>query len=183
MVRCDEFYRKWDKCGNFCEKHPDTAEKIDRYLDQINEIEEIIATECKADSESAPMVADILSERACRPLIRENDKEIRIEAVKQIVKLNQEKKSAGKPAQVTGKEVSGILAKLHGNPVDEDAMLPQTASSEQLHAKALDEINKLLGMEFMCPECGKPSRPSLAWECCQTVVHAIPEYKRRLYDV
>lgn len=31
-MRCDDFYAKWKRCGNFCEKNPSTAARIEAYL-------------------------------------------------------------------------------------------------------------------------------------------------------
>lgn len=81
MVRCDEFYEKWEKCGNFCEKHPQTAQEINKYLDFIREIEnrEDIEPEVKS------AMAD-LPERAVRPLIREKDPEIKENVIQSVRK-------------------------------------------------------------------------------------------------
>jgi len=35
MVRCDDFYKKWQKAGNFCEKHPSVASRIEGFLDNV----------------------------------------------------------------------------------------------------------------------------------------------------
>lgn len=112
MVRCEEFYKKWDSCGNFCEKHPDTAAKIEAYLDQLDEVEEVITTECKVEPINAPKVSQILTERACRPLIREKDPEVRREVIKQIVKKSEEKTQSGAKPTVTSKEVKKILSEV-----------------------------------------------------------------------
>ena len=81
MVRCDEFYEKWEKCGNFCEKHPQTAQEINKYLDFIREIEnrEDIEPEVKSAMANLP-------ERAVRPLIREKDPEIKENVIQSVRK-------------------------------------------------------------------------------------------------
>lgn len=108
MVRCEDFYKKWQRAGNFCEKHPDTAARIQDYLEQLDEIASVVA-DCKGKLEAAPMVSEMISERACRPLIREKDVEFRREAIRQIVKLGDERARAGQPARVTSGEVRAIL--------------------------------------------------------------------------
>lgn len=70
MVRCDEFYEKWKRCGNFCEKHEKTADEIDKYLTFIEGLEE---GEQRA---FAPFSA-----RTLRPLINEKDTEIKGKAI------------------------------------------------------------------------------------------------------
>jgi len=109
MVRCEEFYKKWDSCGNFCEKHPNTAAQIEAYLDQMDEIEEITA-DCLPDVKPSAIAEMRISENACRPLIREKDPEVRREVIKQIVKKSEEKAQTGARPTVTSKEVKKILA-------------------------------------------------------------------------
>lgn len=33
MVRCEQFYKKFEKVGNFCEKNPIEAKRIENYID------------------------------------------------------------------------------------------------------------------------------------------------------
>jgi len=49
-------------------------------------VDEIISTKCKGGEECSAMAAEILSEGACRPLIKERDPEVRERAIVQIVK-------------------------------------------------------------------------------------------------
>lgn len=86
MVRCDEFYQKWQKAGNFCEKHPRTAEQIEEFLDKIVVTLEMEVAQSEILAPEKPAIAQILSETASRPLISERDKNIRQSAIKQIVK-------------------------------------------------------------------------------------------------
>jgi hypothetical protein len=107
MVRCKEFYEKWERCGNFCEKHKDTAERIDKYLDLIEEAEAMLNSK---DGETMGRI----SERALRPLIAEKDPEIRADAIKQCGELKTRKerrygKDSGK-SRVTGQEVKRIIS-------------------------------------------------------------------------
>jgi len=88
MVRCDEFYLKWDKCGNFCEKHPDTASEIEKYLDFQHEIEN------RGDIEPAVKAGiSAISADALRPLLREPDPEIREETKTHVIKALESKKN------------------------------------------------------------------------------------------
>lgn len=80
-MRCDEFYEKWRRCGNFCEKHPDTAAEIEALLDFIDEIKERDNL-----SEGAKAAFAETSARAVRPLIREKDTEIRDKAIESVGK-------------------------------------------------------------------------------------------------
>ena len=88
MVRCDEFYKKWEECGNFCEKHPQTAQEINKYLEFIHEIENREDLEPEVKSAMAD-----LPERAVRPLIREKDPEVKenvIQSVRKTVKTGKD---------------------------------------------------------------------------------------------
>jgi hypothetical protein len=38
MTRCKEFYERWEKDPNWCEKCPDSVRKINRYIDLIDAI-------------------------------------------------------------------------------------------------------------------------------------------------
>lgn len=69
------------KCrgGNFCEKHPDAASKIEKYLDFIEEIEN------RTDiSEETKKTFGGIPEASLRPLINERDEEVRGKAIKKI---------------------------------------------------------------------------------------------------
>ena len=81
----------------FCEKHPRTASRIEKFLDLIVvELEEGLAkSEILKDAER-PM-GPVISERASRPLISEADPEVRYEAIHQIVKVAEEKLMDGTP--------------------------------------------------------------------------------------
>jgi len=122
MVRCDEFYEKWQKVGNFCKKHPDTATRIDAFLDQIvGELEKIVAQSEILKHDNTPTVG-IITERASSPLISEKDPEIRKEALEQIVKVAENKVMDGERPQVTEKEVTQIIEELKDD-VEGDAAL------------------------------------------------------------
>jgi len=76
----------WQKAGNFCEKHPSVASRIENFLDNvIAELEKGVAHSEILQCEKLPMGA-IISERASRPLVSEKSPEVRKEAIQQIVK-------------------------------------------------------------------------------------------------
>lgn len=109
MVKCDEFHEKWQKIGNFCDKAPKTATKINVYLDKILPRIEKEASEIQILEAEKATIGDILSEEASRPLFSGKDQKVREEAIQQIVKLSKEKAIDGKKPQVTGREVKGIV--------------------------------------------------------------------------
>ena len=105
-MRCDEFYEKWRKCGNFCEKHPDTAAEIEALLDFVDEINE---REDLSDEAKAAFAGT--SARAVRPLIREPNPEIRDKAISHIGKTLTRKTPQGGQytKHVTERDVSDVL--------------------------------------------------------------------------
>lgn len=112
MVRCDEFYEKWQRCGNFCEKHPVTAAQIEAYLDQLAEVEEVMSSNCEDCFTDTAIATNIITESACRPLIREKDDAIRREIIEQIVKKSITKAALGEKPAVTEKEVLAIARRI-----------------------------------------------------------------------
>jgi|GEM_PF-4328481 len=124
MVRCDDFYRKWQQAGNFCEKHPDTAARIDRFLDEIIPLlrDEVAKSEI-LNQENTP-IGGILTENASRPLVRVESPDTRQKVVEQIVKTSEEKMMGGQHPQVTEREVSQIIAKVKGEPGKEGMSEP-----------------------------------------------------------
>lgn len=96
-MRCDEFYAKWKRCGNFCEKHPETAREIDRYLDFIEEYPDMSG----------------LAERTVKPLINEQNEEIKQKAITHVEKIAIRETPTGAKykKKITGKDVVKALAK------------------------------------------------------------------------
>jgi len=107
MVRCDEFYEKWKRCGNFCEKHPRTADQIDQYLTLVEESKKTLGD----DSASA---MERISERALRPLIAEKNPEIRSDAIKKSASLKKKKEKkygeTSSKSRVTTAEVKRLIS-------------------------------------------------------------------------
>jgi len=143
MVRCDEFYAKWERCGNFCEKHPDTAEGIDRYLDFIEEIEN------RADiSEQGKKAFAGASEGALRPLIREGNEAIRQEAISTIEKAANYHNPPGSLTKkgITEKDVTNAIIK---------AQKKISGKKEVNSIKVQEPINIATSVIFTCPVCEK----------------------------
>ena len=151
MVRCDEFYEKWKSSANFCEKHPDTVTRIEAYLDIEPEIDKEVAKSEILYDPSAPMVS-IITERACRPLIRIRDPEKRKEVIQQIIKKAEEKKVEDKEPQVTTKEVEkivhGIMPHMYNaNPLEYIVNRELYRANKQL--KKLDELPEPTAINLM----------------------------------
>lgn len=109
-MRCEAFYEKWKRCGNFCEKHPDTAEKIDKYLDLVQELAD------RGVPEERTMGA--ITERAARPLLAIQDENIRENAISSVQKAIESKKNpiTGKfTDKLTSEDVSAIVKKENGS--------------------------------------------------------------------
>lgn len=103
MVRCDDFYRKWQKAGNFCEKHPSTAARIDAYLDMMRLLE-------KHD-----VSYKNVSEHALRPLIRETDQRTVDLALDALVKLVDSRRDSENPSPVIScHDVKNIVREIKG---------------------------------------------------------------------
>jgi hypothetical protein len=119
MTRCDDFYGKWKRVGNFCEKNPRTVEQIEVYLDKIVPLLDKLSAESEILNNGSTAIALELSETASRPLVSEKDPEVQREAMQQIVTLAEEKVMDGKKPQVTNREVSEIIGKVKGTPAQE----------------------------------------------------------------
>jgi hypothetical protein len=131
MVRCDEFYEKWKRCGNFCEKHPRTAEQIDEYLSFIEQLEE----DERMDFAQIP-------EATLRPLINEQDPVVREKAIESIKKSVESRKSLA-----DGKFTTKL-------PTGRDISLCVKKSREELYGKQKDEPEEIdTGLIFSCPIC------------------------------
>ena len=135
-MRCDDFYAKWKRCGNFCEKNPSTAARIEAYLDQIEEMTHVLKESSEEGirqdiiaPDTSTMVCSIkepltelpentpmgnFSERSIRPLIKEKDDDIRQEAIRQSGRLIEAKKRKfGKAkSNVTAKEMESIIEEI-----------------------------------------------------------------------
>jgi len=113
MVRCEEFYDKWKRVGNFCEKNPNTAGYIDRYLDELLEIREIqseiLGDSQKSNDSCVAMATDDLTERAVRPLAREKNREVKKLAVIKLTRIVEDNEKNGKKRRITAKEVEQVI--------------------------------------------------------------------------
>lgn len=149
MVRCDEFYKKWDEVGNFCEKHPRTAERIESYLDQILGLLKTEVSKSEIlDTENTPIGA-ILTEGASRPLVSEESPKVKREAVKQIVKLAEEKVIVGTKPQVTENEVKQVVQQIKSKPEYKSTFNETNDNIEW----ARYSWNPVTGCKHGCPYC------------------------------
>ncbi|MGD0955059.1 MAG: hypothetical protein ABR985_22185 [Methanotrichaceae archaeon] len=90
MVRCSEFYDKWNKSHNFCEKDPRTAGQIDAYLDELDILTKIASI--SKDPKYSEAIAHVtIPESALRPLIAVKDQKLHDEIAQQLVKIAVEK--------------------------------------------------------------------------------------------
>lgn len=91
MSRCKEFYDKWEREPNWCEKCPEAVRQINNYIDLIKELGiESTATDSefleKPQLEGTPKKPTnvVLSEGAARPLFKEKDPIIRAKAIETV---------------------------------------------------------------------------------------------------
>jgi protein gp37 len=136
MFRCDDFYQEWQRACNFCEKHPSTAEQREEFLDKIVLTLEKEVAKSEILALEKPAFAQIITERASRPLICERDPLVRKEALKQIVRIAEGKITSGNKPQVTNKEVSEIIQSVKERPN------PQPNKREFLKDTRYPESNK-----------------------------------------
>lgn len=94
MVRCEDFYRKWEEVPNWCEKCDETSRRINLYVDLVKE---------------HPPIGGI-SEGATRPLLRIKDPVIRERAISHIEKFMSHNGRNGKLPKCTAKDVESIVA-------------------------------------------------------------------------
>jgi hypothetical protein len=111
-MRCPEFYENWKLHPNFCEKDPQTAERIDAYLREIQKLDEISAN-CLNDKDYFSPFGDYqVSEGALRFLICQKDQKIHDETAKRLVKLAREKYNKCGKSVITGPEIQTIIARV-----------------------------------------------------------------------
>lgn len=104
MTRCADFYAKWQRVGNFCEKNPRTAEQIDQYLELILDLVDRGIPEERAFAG--------LPEFAARPLLNIQDEEIRDNAISSVSNALESGKNpiTGKfSKKLTSDDVKGIV--------------------------------------------------------------------------
>lgn len=86
MTRCKEFYDKWEKEPNWCEKCPDAVKLIDNYIKLTKELENL------GIPKETTLVG--LTERAARPLLAEKDPIVRDKVIESVKKDLESKKDA-----------------------------------------------------------------------------------------
>lgn len=93
MVRCADFYEKWKKDPNWCEKSPAAVSRINSYLSLIDEI-------CERENLTPELVSINFPERAARAVMSVKD-----EAVKKVV-INDAIDMVRRGVKVTSADVS-----------------------------------------------------------------------------
>jgi hypothetical protein len=117
MVRCEQYYEKCEELINlnvddfieFCMKDPETQRRIYNFVTKVRPLIQMVVEKSEILSEEKPPMGGILSERASRPLISEEDPEIAKMAAEKIVKIAEEKVLEGGKPRVTEREVSAII--------------------------------------------------------------------------
>ena len=176
MVRCKEFYDKWDRCGNFCEKHPDTAENIDQYLSLMEEAELVL------DTKDTGTINGI-SEWSLQPLIRERDPDIRADAIRKSASVKKQKeKKYGKDsskARVTQSEVKKVIAE-----TKKEKIIQEDAISEEKPKFSFDyEFTNLWNFNRCEPNFGIESYPGrMPAQIIMNLIHFYTEEEDLVID-
>jgi len=108
MVRCKEFYDRWEKEPNWCEKCRAEVYRIDHYLSMIGEFEK---EGIKRDTSF-----DVISAKAMRPLLEGIDPQVKAQAISEIEqslkhKQEQKEKNRIKLKPITERDVTEIVRK------------------------------------------------------------------------
>lgn len=113
MTRCDDFYKKFGREGNFCGKYPSTVKKITKFMNLRDEIANEASKSEIFIGEGAPNVHEILSEGSSRPLASIRTTADRTAAIKAIVTKFEEKfMDDAEPLALTYKEVQQIVRQI-----------------------------------------------------------------------
>jgi hypothetical protein len=125
------------------------VEQIEAYLDKIVPLLDKLSAESEILNNGSTAKAKVLTERASRPLVSEKDPEVQREAMQQIVTLAEEKVMDGKKPQVTGREVTEILAEVKGALAREPDGEPSVCSLDDDQEPETESVNPLA-----CPWSG-----------------------------
>lgn len=104
MTRCKEFYDKWERDPNWCEKDPSVTSRIDSYFDLLRELK---------DKGAPDLPKGKIPERAIRPLFAIKDQNHRDKAISHIISaLNRQTPNGGQYKQkLTTNDVTKIIRK------------------------------------------------------------------------
>jgi hypothetical protein len=196
MVRCDEFYEKFERDGNFCGLDPETVERIRKYRKEMR-ILKGESTDCRLESP----IGDIqISEGALRPLVSLKDSDVaKDDSRKQIVKLAKSKIDRGEKPVITGPEIERIIELFVPPKIPKEQ--PEAASwvivEEDLESTAQDgegefcedcvdysyrcdlcdcdwTMNRVVFFPQVCPGCGKSTRITRVDEMGRPVTKIVP---------
>lgn len=106
MTRCKEFYDKWEQSPNWCEKCPDAVDKINKYLELVNNLEK------KGIDRFSTFVG--LPESVARPLLTEKNANVREKAIESVKNCLESKKNPSGEFQkkLTTGDIKTIINKL-----------------------------------------------------------------------
>jgi hypothetical protein len=113
MTRCDEFYSKFGREGNFCAKYPSTVKRISKFMLLREKIAEEASKSEILNGEDGPNVNEILSEGASRPLASIKTDEGLKRAITMIVQCFEQKfMNDAEPLSLTYREVQQIVREI-----------------------------------------------------------------------
>lgn len=104
MSRCLEFYEKWEKTPNWCEKCTSAVKQINSYIELVTELEE------RGIDREITIVR--LTEGAARPILTEKNPDIKekaIESIKKTLESKKEPNSGRFISKISGETVENII--------------------------------------------------------------------------
>jgi DNA-directed RNA polymerase subunit RPC12/RpoP len=109
MVRCDEFYEKWERCGNFCEVHPTVAASIEKYLNKILPLIEAERLKSGIPEMSNVSSSHILSQGSAKLIQKRMGLDVQKAIAHDVVAKAEQNVVDGKTPVVTSSEVAAIV--------------------------------------------------------------------------
>lgn len=174
MVRCDEFYCKYQRLRDlapeelkaFCDKNPETIRRIDLLLDDLIPLIKKAAAKSEILNLENTPIGGIVSEGALRPLMSEHDPEIRDKIADKIIERAENKTIDGQNPRVTNREVAQIVAEVKGEPRGE--------------VKAVETAKEITAPQVIDPEIPATPLIQLAEEPRPDPVEAIQQWQEDL---
>jgi len=153
MSRCKEFYQKWERDPNWCEKCRDSVRKINKYIDLLDELES------RGISKERTIVC--LSEGVARPLISIQDDAVRATAISHIENaLNRKTPNGGDYTQkLSMGEVNTIIQKARGCEITKPQELPTTKKYKVIYADPPWEYGGSMNTSYGTADKHYPTMP------------------------
>jgi N6-adenosine-specific RNA methylase IME4 len=129
MSRCKEFYQKWERDPNWCEKCRTSVRQINKYIDLLDELES------RGISKDVTIVS--LPEGVARPLISIQDDDVRANAISSVQKAIESQKNpiTGQFSQkLSMGEVNTIIQKARGCEIVKPQEIPLTNKYKVIYA-------------------------------------------------